>query len=58
LAEKKSIKKNKNFNTLNPQPVQSFSMQRCTEKTGELPHRQTLAPNLLGRHLADQQMSK
>jgi hypothetical protein len=32
-------------------------MPHYTEKTGELPHRQMLAPNLLGRHSADQQVS-
>jgi hypothetical protein len=32
-------------------------MPHYTEKTGELPRHQMLAPNLLGRHPADQQLS-
>jgi hypothetical protein len=55
--KKKNTKKNKNYDTLKPQPIQSFSMQHYTVKTGGLPHHQTLTPNLLGRHLADQQVS-
>jgi hypothetical protein len=45
------------FDTLNSELVESFFMPHYTEKTGGLPHHQTLAPNLLGRHLADQQVS-
>jgi hypothetical protein len=37
LAEKKPPRRNQNSNTLNLQPVQSFSMPRYTEKTGGLP---------------------
>jgi hypothetical protein len=48
LAEKNDQEKTK-LNTLNSQPVKSFSTARYTEKTGGLPHRQTPAPNLLGR---------
>jgi hypothetical protein len=56
--QKKSTKKNQNFDTLNPQLVQSFSMPRYTEKTGGLPCHQMPAANLLGRHPADQQDSE
>jgi hypothetical protein len=45
--QKKNKKKKPNSETLNPQPVQSFSMPHYTEKTGGLPHHQMLAPNLL-----------
>jgi hypothetical protein len=55
--QKKTTKKNQNSNTLNPQPVKSFSTPCYSEKTGGLPHHQTPAPNLLGRHPADQQVS-
>jgi hypothetical protein len=48
LAEK-NTKKNQNFDTLNPQPVQSFSSTHYTEKTRGFPHHQRPAPNLLGR---------
>jgi hypothetical protein len=48
LAEK-TTKKKQNFDTLNPQPVQSFSTSSDTKKTGGLPHFQMLAPNLLRR---------
>jgi hypothetical protein len=48
LAEKTS-KKNKNSDTLNLQPVQSFATPHYTEKTGELPCHQMPASNLLGR---------
>jgi hypothetical protein len=54
LAEK-NTKRNQGFNTLNPQPVQNFSAPCYTEKTGGLQGCQTPAPNLLGRHPADQQ---
>jgi hypothetical protein len=37
LAEKKNTNKNQNSNILNPQPVQSFSTPRYTEKTGGAP---------------------
>jgi hypothetical protein len=47
--QKKATKKNQNSNTLNPQPVQSYSTPCYTEKTRELPHRQMPAPNLHGR---------
>jgi hypothetical protein len=53
----KSTKKNQNFDTLNLQSIQSFSTPHYTEKTGGLPCCQTLAPSLLGRHSADQQVS-
>jgi hypothetical protein len=49
LAEK-NTKKKQTCNTLNLQPTQSFSTPRYTEKPGGLPHYQTPAPNLLGRH--------
>jgi hypothetical protein len=49
LAEK-TTKKTQNSNTLNPQPVQSFSMPHYTEKTGGLLCHQMLDPNLLERH--------
>jgi hypothetical protein len=49
LAEKKNTKKKQNFNTLNPQPTQSFSMPYYTEKPGVILHRQVPVPNLLGR---------
>jgi hypothetical protein len=55
VAEK-STKKNKNFDTMNSQPIQSFSMPCYPEKTGGLLCHQTLAPNLLARHPADQQV--
>jgi hypothetical protein len=48
LAEK-TTKKNKKSDTLNSQPIQSFSMPHYAEKTGGLPCQQMLAPNLLGR---------
>jgi hypothetical protein len=56
--QKKTTKKNQNFDTLNTQPIQNFFTPHYTEKMGGLPHHQTLTPNLLGRHLADQQVSK
>jgi hypothetical protein len=43
--QKKTTKKKQNSD---PQPIQSFSMPRYTEKTGRLLHSQMLAPNLLG----------
>jgi hypothetical protein len=49
LAEK-NTKKKQNSNTLNPQPIQNFSMPHYTEKTGGLPYHQMPAPNLLGKH--------
>jgi hypothetical protein len=49
LAEKKH-QEELNSDTLNPQPVKSFSMPHYTEKTGGLPCHQTPAPNLLGRY--------
>jgi hypothetical protein len=55
--KKKNTKKNQNFDTLNHQPIQSFSMPRYTEKTGGLLHHQMPAPNLLQKHLADQKVS-
>jgi hypothetical protein len=57
LAEK-TTKRNQGFHTLNPQPMQSFSVPYYTEKTGGLLCHQTPAPNLLGRHPAEQQVSK
>jgi hypothetical protein len=39
-------KKKQNSETLNPQPIKSFSTPHYTEKTGGLQHHQTLAPNL------------
>jgi hypothetical protein len=54
----KSTKKSQNFGTLNPQPIQNFSMPPYTEKTGGMMCHQTLAPNLLRRHSADQQVRK
>jgi hypothetical protein len=56
--QKKNTKNKQNSDTSNPQPVQSFSMPCYTEKTGWFPSHQTPAPNLLGRHPADQQVSK
>jgi predicted kinase len=56
--QKKSTKKHQNFNTLNSHPVKNFSMPHYTEKTGGLLHHQMPAPNLLGRHSADQQVRK
>jgi hypothetical protein len=47
--QKKATKKNQNSDTLNPQPVQSFSTPHYAEKTGGLLCCQRLAPNLLGR---------
>jgi hypothetical protein len=41
----KNKKKKQNSETLNPQPVKSFSMLRYTEKTGGLQHHQTPFPN-------------
>jgi hypothetical protein len=55
--QKKNTKKNQNFNALNHQPVQSFVMPRYTEKTGGFLCHQMPAPNLLGKHSADQEMS-
>jgi hypothetical protein len=55
--QKKSTKRNQGFDTLNPQPVQSFSMPCYMEKTGGLLCHQMPAPNLLGRHPADKQVS-
>jgi hypothetical protein len=46
---KKPIKNKQNSNNMNSQPIQNFSMPRCTEKTGGFPCCQMLAPNLLGR---------
>jgi hypothetical protein len=46
----KNKKKNQKSNIPNLQPVQSFFTPQYTEKTGGLPHCQTLAPNLLGSH--------
>jgi hypothetical protein len=43
-------KKKQNSETLNPQPIKSFSTPHYTEKTGGLQHHQTPAPNLLRRH--------
>jgi hypothetical protein len=37
--------------------MESFSTPRYIEKTGRLPHHQMPAPNLLRRHVADQQVS-
>jgi hypothetical protein len=47
--KKKTTKKKQNSNTLNSQPIQSFSTPHYTEKPGRLPCHQTPAPNLLGR---------
>jgi hypothetical protein len=44
LAIKKNRKEEKNFKTLNPQPVKSFSMPCYTEKTKGIHHCQMLAP--------------
>jgi hypothetical protein len=52
--QKKSTKKNQNINTLNHQPILSFSTPCYTEKTGGLSLCQTLALYLLGRHPAGQ----
>jgi hypothetical protein len=49
--------KNQNFDTLNLQPSQSFSMPHYTERTGGLLSHQSLTPNLLGRNLLEQQVS-
>jgi hypothetical protein len=50
FAEMQKItKKKQNSDTLNPQPIQSFSTPHYIEKPGELLHCQTPAPNLLGR---------
>jgi hypothetical protein len=49
LAKKKKKKKKQNSETLNPQPVKSFSKPHYTEKIGGIQHCQTLALNLLGR---------
>jgi hypothetical protein len=57
LAEKKH-QKNQNFDTLNSQSVQNFSTPDYSEKTEGLPFCHTPAPNLLGKHPADQQVSK
>jgi hypothetical protein len=46
---KKKKKKKQNSETLNPQPVKSFSKPHYTEKIGGIQHCQTLALNLLGR---------
>jgi hypothetical protein len=46
---KKKKKKKQNSETLNPQPIKSFSMPHYTEKTGGLLHHQMPAHNLLGR---------
>jgi hypothetical protein len=40
-----------------PQACKNFLMPYYTEKTGGLLCHQMLAPNLLGRHPADQQVS-
>jgi hypothetical protein len=48
--QKKTTKKKQNFDTLNSQPIQSFSMPHCTKKTGGLPCCQMQAPNLPGRN--------
>jgi hypothetical protein len=48
LAEKKK-KKKQNTKTLNPQPVQSFTMPHYSEKIGGLLHHHMPAPNLLRR---------
>jgi hypothetical protein len=47
--QKKNTQKNQNFDNLNSQPVQSFSVPHYTEKTGGLLHCQMLTPNLLGK---------
>jgi hypothetical protein len=47
--QNKSTKKNQNVDTLNLQPIQSFSTPHYTEKTGGFLLLQTTAPNLLGR---------
>jgi hypothetical protein len=44
----KTQKKKQNSETLNPKSVKSFSMTRCTEKTGGLQHLQMIAPTCLG----------
>jgi hypothetical protein len=46
---KKKKKREKNFETLNPQPVKSFCMTSYTEKIGGLQHCQMPVPNLPGR---------
>jgi hypothetical protein len=50
FVKKKKKKKNKkqNSETLNPQPIKSFSMLCYTENTGGLQHHQMLAPTCLG----------
>jgi hypothetical protein len=48
--QKKTTKNNQNSDTLNPQPIQSFSTPHYIEKRGGLLCCQMLAPNLLGRH--------
>jgi hypothetical protein len=50
LGNKKNIKKKKNSETLNPQPVKSFSTPHYTEKTGGFRHCQMPAPNLPSRY--------
>jgi hypothetical protein len=44
--EKKNKKKKQNSETMNTQPVKSFSMPHYTEKTGGPQHCKTPAPNL------------
>jgi hypothetical protein len=56
--QKKTTKNKQNSDTLSPQPTQSFSTPRYTEKPGGLPCHQMPTPNLLGRRrLTGEQIS-
>jgi hypothetical protein len=46
----KNKKKKQNSETLNPQPIKSFSTPNYTQKTGGSQHHQMPAPNLHRRH--------
>jgi hypothetical protein len=54
--DRKKNQEESNLDTLNPQPIQSCSMLHW--ETGGLLCNEMPAPNLLGRHSADQQVSK
>jgi hypothetical protein len=54
--EKNHQEEAKLSDTLNPQPIQSFSMPHYTDKTGVLPYFWTLAQTCLGD--ANQKVSK
>jgi hypothetical protein len=55
--KKKTTKRNQGFDTLNTSPYKA-SLCHITQKSGGLPCCQMLAPNLLARHPADQEVSK